>query len=75
MVATLQEGAGFAVDVGGRKLQAAAPVMGSWDRIQEVRLGTVEIQADGDLTVRCGAREGAAWKAIDLRWIRIASAK
>jgi len=61
----------FAVEVGGRPLTAEAPVTGSWDRPGLVTAGTVEIAKAGPCVVRVGAKDPAAWRAVNLWSLRL----
>ncbi len=69
--ATVHDQARFAVEVGGNHLSGQAPQTGSWSEFQASDLGEVEIDQAGELTVKVRCPDGQAWKAINLRFLKL----
>jgi hypothetical protein len=70
-VATTNDGAEFAIEVGGQKLEGKAPQTGAWDRYQNVSLGKVTLEQAGRVTMTIRPRDAAHWKPINLASIQL----
>jgi alpha-L-fucosidase len=73
-VATLNDDAGFVVEVGGKKFSVPIPMTGGWDKFQTIVLGQLQIKQAGDLMVKVSAKNPASWKAINLNSVQLTPA-
>ena len=60
------------VEVAGQKLEAKLPATEAWDKFATVELGSVEIKQAGEQTLAIKPREAATWRAVNLRWVKMA---
>jgi alpha-L-fucosidase len=60
------------VELAGQKLEAKLPATEGWDKFATVELGTVEIKQPGEQTLAIKPRDAASWKAVNLRWVKMA---
>jgi hypothetical protein len=74
-VATVNDGAEFVIDVAGKKVGAKAARTATWAEFRVIDLGRVEIEKPGEITVKVGARDPNAWKALNLRWVKLTQTK
>jgi len=73
--AATADGGEFVVEIAGRQLIGRAEKTGAWDKYAEVNLGLVEIKKAGEQTVRLRARDAVAWRAINVRALRLTPVK
>jgi alpha-L-fucosidase len=69
--ATVHSGAEYVVELAGRQFVGKAPPTASWADFRATNLGPIEIQQPGDLVLKVRARDPKAWKAINLRWVKL----
>ncbi|MBI5686851.1 MAG: alpha-L-fucosidase [Verrucomicrobia bacterium] len=69
--ATTHDGAEFAVELAGKRLNGKAPKTAGWDDFKGTGLGTIEITKPGEQLVTVRAKDPATWKAINLRAVRL----
>jgi alpha-L-fucosidase len=70
--ATVHPSSAVVVEVAGTKITARLPGTGAWDRFTETALGTVTVTRAGAQTVTVRPRDRESWKAINLRWLKLA---
>ena len=73
--ATVNPAPELLVEVAGRQLTAKAPQTGAWDDFHVVDLGQIEIAQPGEQVVNVRPKDAAAWKAINLRWVKFTRAE
>lgn len=61
----------FVVEIGKQMVTGTATNTGSWDQFTPVELGSVKLEAPGQLQVRVRPRDAATWQAINLRAITL----
>ena len=59
------------VEVGGQTAAGVAARTAGWDDFVGVNLGSVKVQAPGQLQVRVRPKEAARWQPINLRAITL----
>jgi alpha-L-fucosidase len=69
-IATVHDGAEFAVDIAGRPLVGKAPRTSGWADFKVVDLGQVQIKQPGLQAVTVRAKDSQSWKAINLRYVK-----
>ncbi len=73
--ATVNPAPELLVEVAGQQLTAKAPQTGAWDDFRVVNLGRIEIAQPGEQVVNVRPKDAAAWKAINLRWVKFTRAE
>jgi alpha-L-fucosidase len=69
--ASVNRDVAFVVEVGGQVAAGVAARTASWDEFVAVNLGSVTVQAPGQLQVRVRPKDPAQWQAINLRAITL----
>ena len=62
------------VEVAGQKAEGKVPQTGNWQKFTEVGLGTIEVKQAGQQVVKVRPRDAQSWKAVNLRWVKLAKA-
>ena len=70
-LATIHDGAEVAVVVGQDSLAAKVPSTGSWSEFKVIEVGRLELKQAGVVQVAVRAREPGAWKAVNLRYVKL----
>lgn len=65
----------LAIEGGGGRLAARMPAGRDWDDFKTVSLGRVELTQAGKVSLKAGPRDPAAWRPINLRWIKLTPVK
>ena len=65
----------LAVEIGDRKAEGKVAATGGWDKFATVEMGTIEVKKAGDQQVKVRPRDPAAWKPVNLRWVRLTKDK
>ena len=71
-IATVYPESSFVVECAGQKLEGKAAQTGSWDKFTQVSIGTLNIAQTGLQTLKISPKDAASWKAINLRWVKLA---
>jgi alpha-L-fucosidase len=74
-VATVNDGAELALEAAGTKLAAKVARTSSWAEFRVVEFGELAIAKAGEVAVKAGARDASAWKAVNLRWVKLTKVK
>jgi alpha-L-fucosidase len=64
----------FVVEAGSQQLPAKTTQTGSWAEFRETDIGQLKIEQSGDQTIKLRPKDAASWKAINLRFIKLAPA-
>jgi alpha-L-fucosidase len=62
----------FVVETAGQKAEGQVPRTGAWDKFTEFAVGTVVVKQAGEQVVKVRPRDAQSWKAINLRWLKLA---
>ncbi|MHB8524103.1 MAG: alpha-L-fucosidase, partial [Limisphaerales bacterium] len=60
----------FVVEVAGLEMAARVPQTRSWDDLQIVNLGAIQLSKPTELTVSAHARDAATWRAMNLAFVK-----
>ncbi len=74
-VSTVHAGVELAVEIGGQTLTAKVPRTGDWEKFQSVGAGRVQVKQPGIQSVKVRPKDTAAWKAVNLRNVRLTPAR
>jgi alpha-L-fucosidase len=69
--ASMHGDVGIVVEVGRQSTDGFARQTGGWDDFAALNLGSVKVEAPGDLRVRVRAKDPVHWQAINLRAITL----
>jgi alpha-L-fucosidase len=69
--ATVHGDVPFVIEIAGQMVNGVATNTGSWDQFAAVNLGTVTVEAPGQVQVRVRSQDPARWQAINLRAITL----
>jgi alpha-L-fucosidase len=64
----------FLVEAASKQLPGRAPQTGAWTEFRETDIGQLKIEQPGDQTVKVRPKDAATWKAINLRFVKLAPA-
>ena len=62
------------METAGQQLPGKAPQTGAWTEFRETDVGQLKIEQPGDQTLKVRPKDAATWKAINLRFIKLAPA-
>ena len=63
------------MEAAGRKIEGKARATAAWDKFVEIEVGVLEIKQAGPQRVSVRSRDAQSWKAINLRWIKLAKVR
>ena len=69
--ATVHDNVPFVIELGKQMVNGVAAHTGSWDQFAAVNLGTVTVEAPGQVQVRVRPQDPARWQPINLRAITL----
>jgi alpha-L-fucosidase len=64
----------FVVEAASQQLPGKTTQTGSWTEFRETDVGQLKIEQPGDQTIKVRPKDAASWKAINLRFIKLAPA-
>jgi alpha-L-fucosidase len=64
----------FVVESASQQLPGKTTQTGSWTEFRETDIGQLKIEQPGDQTIKVRPKDAASWKAINLRFIKLAPA-
>jgi alpha-L-fucosidase len=64
----------FVVEAGSQQLPGKTTQTGSWTEFRETDIGQLKIEQPGDQTIKLRPKDAGSWKAINLRFIKLAPA-
>ena len=64
----------FLVEAASQQLPGKASQTGSWAEFRETDIGQLKIEQPGDQTIKVRPKDAASWKAINLRFVKLAPA-
>ena len=62
----------FVVEAAGQQLNAKAPQTGDWSEFRATEVGELKIEQPGEQAIKVRPRDAATWKAINLRFVKLA---
>ncbi len=69
--ASTSDASEFGVEIAGQTVTGKAPNTGSWDKFENVDLGSIEIKQTGDQEVKIRPQDAKNWQPLNLRNIAL----
>jgi len=70
-LATVNQNASLAVEIGGARFVANVPVTSAWSDYRIVDIGEIEISQPGAARITARSADKASWKALNLRNVQL----